>query len=361
MEGRIELTLDRLWVRRRPRVLPESALARRAIAALQAWPTAGIGVWPTPIEARPGPCGEPLWIKRDDRSGWGRGGAKARKIDAIVGHMLAHGHDELITIAGNVTNLAFDLVPALERFGLRATLLIADEPRLAADERERLFAGVRAHVTLIGAGHAAAAVRAAALWAQAKRAGRRPFLLLPGAAHPAGVIGNALGFLELAAQLEQAGEPLPGAVVVTAATGTTVAGFLLGEALLRATGRDPVRVIGVQVYGRATGAQTRALLRLGERALGLPRGFVPSDRVELDSRALAGGFGRYTARQAELCARVAETHGVAIDPMFGGKTWSVLEARAAELQQRARPLLYWHCGYTPEWALLGAAVKRGAV
>ena len=183
-------------------------------------------------------------------------------------------------------------------------------------------------------------------------------MLLPGAAHPIGVLGNALGFLELAAQLEARGEPLPSAVFVTAATGTTLAGFLLAEALLRASGREPVRVIGVQAYGRATRAQTMGLLRWSERALHLPVR-VPAARVELDARALAGGFGRFTAQQAALCDRVGTTHGLALDPIFGGKTWSVLEARAAELAHPQRRLLYWHCGYTPEWALLGTAVHRG--
>ena len=61
---------------------------------------------------------------------------------------------------------------------------------------------------------------------RARAEGRKPFMLLPGAAHPVGVLGNALGFLELAAQLEARGEPLPSAVIVTAATRTTLAGSL---------------------------------------------------------------------------------------------------------------------------------------
>ncbi len=330
----------------------------QAIERLRSAPRAGLGVWPTPVERRVGPNDVPLLIKRDDLSGLGRGGAKARKIDLLIGHMLARGYDELITIAGNVTNLAFDLLPALDRAGLRATLLIADQPKLAHAEREALFAGVRTQVQLIGASQAEGAARAAAAYARARAAGRRPFLLLPGAAHPTGVLGNALGFLELASQLEARGERLPSAVLVTAATGTTLAGFLLAEALLRATGRDPVRVIGVQAYGRATRAQTIALLRWTECALALPLR-VPAARVELDPSALAGGFGHFSPQQAELCARVEAQHGLAIDPMFGGKTWSVLEARAAALAQPRRPLLYWHCGFTPEWALLGAAVRKG--
>jgi D-cysteine desulfhydrase len=333
--------------------------AALAIERLRARPRAGLGTFPTEVEKRRGPLGEPLWIKRDDLSGLGRGGAKARKIDLLIGHMLTHGYDELITVAGNVTNLAFDLLPALRRFGLRASLFIADEPRLAPAARERLFAGVRDGVQLTSASHAEAAVQVAAAWTRARAAGRRPFALLPGAAHPIGVLGNALGFLELADQLEARGEPLPSAVLVTAATGTTLAGFVLAEALLRASGRAPVRVIGVQAYGRATRAQTLALLRWSARALGLALR-IPAVRVELDPRALAGGFGRFTPEQAALCAQVERSHGLTLDPIFGGKTWSVLEARAEEFARTGRPPLYWHCGFTPEWAELGVAVQRGA-
>jgi L-cysteate sulfo-lyase len=332
--------------------------ARKDIARLRGLPRAGLGTWPTPLELRQGPRGVPLWIKRDDLSQLGRGGAKARKIDLIIGHMLSNGYDELITVAGNVTNLAFDLLPALDRFALRATLFIADDPPLPAHEREQIFAGVRSRLRLIGARRIEAISKAGAAWAAAKGAGRRPFLLLPGAAHPAGVLGNALGFLEMTTQLEAMGEPLPSAVLVTAATGTTLAGFVLAEALLRAQGRAPVRVIGVQAYGGATRAQTLGLLRWTERALGL-RGHSPNARVEIDSSALAGGFGRHTAQQVAICERVSGDLGLSIDPIFGGKTWSVLEARAHELAQDGRSILFWHCGFTPEWAMLGAAVQGG--
>lgn len=324
--------------------------------ALRRAPRAGLGAWPTPIERGRRLSGEPLWIKRDDLSGLGRGGAKARKIDLVVGRLLADGHDELITVAGNVTNLAFDLLPVLERLGIRATLLIADDPPVAPEARERIFAGVRDAVRFIGGSPFEAAAAALAARSEARAAGRHPFCLLPGASHPAGVLGNALGFIEMIEQLEARAEAPPSAVFVTAATGTTLAGFLLAEHLLRASGRPPVRVIGVEAYGGPTWLRTRILLRWVERAFGLGTR-VPASRIEIDRSALAGGFGRYTREQASLCDRVGQTSGIAIDPIFGGKTWSVLEARAAEIELSERPVLYWHCGFTPEWPALGRAVR----
>ena len=49
---------------------------RRNIEVLQAAPRVDLGQWPTPVEY----LERGIWVKRDDLSGLGRGGAKARKI-----------------------------------------------------------------------------------------------------------------------------------------------------------------------------------------------------------------------------------------------------------------------------------------
>ena len=79
------------------------------IERLWAAPRAGLGVWPTPLQQLCGPSERQLWIKRDDRSGLGRGGAKARKIDLILGHMLARGYDELPVLRAHSTSQIFVL------------------------------------------------------------------------------------------------------------------------------------------------------------------------------------------------------------------------------------------------------------
>jgi 1-aminocyclopropane-1-carboxylate deaminase/D-cysteine desulfhydrase-like pyridoxal-dependent ACC family enzyme len=214
-----------------------------------------LGRWPTPIDDVA--LGERrVLVKRDDVSGWGRGGAKARKIEHLVGHLRERDHDLLITAAGNITNLAFDLLPALERHGIEPRLLLMDEPTAPAAVREEIFAGLGAGGALVSRHWLPALLRAARMAVVARAAGRRPFVLLPGASHPAAVIGNACGFVEMAEQRAAAGLPLPSVVYVTAATGTTVAGFLLAEQALREAGHPPVRIIGVQVYPGAVRART---------------------------------------------------------------------------------------------------------
>lgn len=319
-----------------------------------------LGRWPTPIQraARLDGRGSVL-VKRDDLCGYGRGGAKARKIEHLIGHLLANGYDELIATAGNVTNLVFDLLPALERHNLRSRLFIIDDPPVHPRDREAIFEGVRSDIELVGTSRAGVLLSMVRAWMKSRRRGGRPFLALPGVAHPSGVLGNARGFIEMMMQLREMDE-LPTTVFVTAATGTTLAGALLAENALRNSGLPPVQVVGVQVYPGPIRTWTRRLLRWTERMLGV-RSRVPASRIVITDAALHGGFGHFPDALASVCdnlaARPADADRcrIEIDPIFGGKTWSVMESMTAH--RVGEPVLFWHCGYTPEWRLLGKVIQ----
>lgn len=342
----------RITVRERfrvPRQRPVRDLERIAAA-----PRASLGGWPTPVHSIELPKGPPILVKRDDLSAFGRGGAKTRKIEHLLGHLRAHGHDELVATAGNVTNLIFDLLPALDQVGIRGRLFIINDPVALPEDREKIFAGVRGRIELLDARRSTAARSMFDAWREGRRAGRKPFVAFPGVSHPSGVLGNATGFIEMMTQLRDSGAELPSTVYVTAATGTTVAGFLLAEHALREAGWPAVRVVGVQVYPGAIRHWTRALLRWTEWQLGLTSR-VPAARIEIRDAALHGGFGRFPSALAELCERVENEHGLRLDPVFGGKTWSQMER---EIVSDARPTMYWHCGFTPEWRVLGRVIDR---
>src|SRR5262245_22309136 len=160
-------------------------------------------------------AGRRLSVKRDDLTGFGRGGAKARKLSHLFGWMKAHGADTLITAAGNVTNLGFDLVKACDELDMGLELLIIDDPPLAPDLRERVFSRLSDRVTLVGASRGRLLSRALAAYGSARARGREPFLVLPGVSHPSAVVGNACGFLEMARGFTDRNERLPDAVFVT--------------------------------------------------------------------------------------------------------------------------------------------------
>lgn len=318
-----------------------------------------LGCWPTPIQRVGTSRGLLALVKRDDLSGWGRGGAKTRKLEYLLGHAAVRGRDELITVTGNVTNLVFDLLPAADRLGIAARVLVVDYPRVRPADRERIFAGVRDRIDLLGANPAAAAARAVAIYLAHRRRGGRPLLVLPGASHPASVLGNAAGFLEMADQLEADRAPLPRTVFIAVATGTTLAGFLLAAHALHAAGCTPVRVVGVSVDGGWTTAWTRWIVRWTERALGLASR-VPDDAIQVLPLPRGHAFARHDDRLAALCERVEGEAGLRLDPVFGARSWAAMEALTPPRDHAdGNSVMFWHCGYTPEWRALGAAIARG--
>jgi D-cysteine desulfhydrase len=340
-----------------PPLVAPPADAPSDLARIVAFPRVVLGNWPTPVECVARSQGPDILVKRDDLCGHGRGGAKARKIEHLVGYLLARGHDELVATAGNVTNLVFDLLPVLRRHEIRSRLFIIDDPPALHRDREAIFQGVRDSITLLGTSRAGSLAAMLGSYMKSRIAGRRPFLALPGVSHPSGVVGNARGFIEMMMQQRAGNAPIPSTVFVTAATGTTVAGFLLAEHALRNAGWPPVRIVGVQVYPGAIQRWTLRLLRWTERFLRLADR-VPRERIELVSSELHGGFGHFPEGLARLCDRVADESQIHLDPIFGGKTWSAMESHITRSRD-PRHTLYWHCGYTPEWRVLGDAVRRG--
>lgn len=322
----------------------------RALHRLTSAPVVKLGRWPTPVSMGQSSAGAVL-IKRDDLSGFGRGGAKTRKFEGLAGHLNAGGYDELITFAGNITNLGFDILPVLREQRVRPTLLVVDDPPMAPASRERHFADIRHDLHLLGPGRLAAARAAARAYGAARANGRRALVVLPGCSHPSAILGNARGLVELAQQRK-----LPGTIFVSVATGNTIAGFLIGAALLHMTGYPPIRIVGVQVYPGRIPLLARALIRWTWRWLGVRQ--VPPLPLEIVTSELTGTFGAYPDRLIDLSERVAATNGIAIDPIFGAKTWSAMEAMMTRGEVTG-DCLYWHCGYTPEWRDLRAEAGRG--
>jgi 1-aminocyclopropane-1-carboxylate deaminase/D-cysteine desulfhydrase-like pyridoxal-dependent ACC family enzyme len=321
---------------------------RYALSRLLAVPRVSLGRWPTPLHLVPTPWG-PVEVKRDDLSGFGRGGAKTRKIEQLLGLAQAVGARSLVAVAGNISNLAFDLVQACGQSGLELELLIVDDPPMSRAQRQQLFAPLLPQVRLLGSGSVPAI--AAALWAWGRRrmAGERPLLLPPGASRSASVAGNALALLELAAQKRQLRQPMPAHVYVSLATGNTAAGLVLAAQALEAAGLAAPEIIGVPVYPGRAHARALAQALLSRHLLRLGR--LPPARY----RTLRGpgprGFGSIDAPLLQLCQRLRD-HGLEADPIFSGKAWAGMEADLAAGRTAAVRTLFWHCGFTPEWQSL---------
>lgn len=316
---------------------------------LRAAPRKELGRWPTPLDLIRSRQGT-LWVKRDDLSGFGRGGVKTRKIEHLLSWVAERGYREIVTPVANVTNLAHDLGTAEPLFDLSAKVLVVDHPRLPAHQRQGAFEGAGAAVSLLGPSRFLVAARLAGMLVSGAARRRGTFMALPSLSHPHGIAGPARGFLEMVEQMMEQYGVYPEAVFITAASGATCAGFLLAARALVAAGMPPIRVVGVQVHEGPIGMWIRGLIEWSQRKLPLAAS-SNSPRIQLLEEELHGGFGRFPRSVVEVCRRVHEQTGLRVDPIFGGKTWCAME-RMLQRRRLDGPVVYWHCGYTPDWEAL---------
>src|SRR5690606_23112867 len=94
---------------------------------------ARLATLPTPLEAGPRIGSDTaLWVKRDDLTGLGGGGNKARKLDFLCGAAVASGAKALVTVGAAQSNHCRMTAAAGARLGLEVHLVLSgDRP----DER----------------------------------------------------------------------------------------------------------------------------------------------------------------------------------------------------------------------------------
>src|SRR4051794_1577798 len=82
-----------------------SAPATTVLDRLAAVPRVRLATLPTPLEPGPTlPGGARLWVKRDDLTGLGAGGNKARKLELLCGEAAGSGARSLVTVGAAQSN-----------------------------------------------------------------------------------------------------------------------------------------------------------------------------------------------------------------------------------------------------------------
>jgi 1-aminocyclopropane-1-carboxylate deaminase/D-cysteine desulfhydrase-like pyridoxal-dependent ACC family enzyme len=314
-------------------------------------PTVPLGSWPTPLEQIDHPQIGRVLVKRDDLAGFGgeaRSGVKARKLEGLLGYMTHQGIKSLVMPLGNVTNLGHDLIRVAAGLEIGIKLLIVDDPPIPQEQREIIFRPVRENVRLLGKSYATAAALLALEKAGALITGNRRMIVLPSPAHPSAIAGAARGYVEAMRQAAQIYGSLPRSVYIAAAAGSTVAGFGLGEALMRAAGAPPVKIIAVKVVSEPLALWLPLFVSWTAKFAGLSLAHKTAVLVVANPRNTI--YGRFDQGHVETCARIEQYFGLKLDPIYGGKSWTVMEMLEGNSSSMSDRLpLFWHCGYTPNW------------
>ncbi|MGZ6911758.1 MAG: pyridoxal-phosphate dependent enzyme [Acidimicrobiia bacterium] len=303
----------------------------------------GLAILPTPVQrmdrlAAALGTSATLLVKRDDLTGLGLGGNKARKLALLAADALDCGADCLVTGGGPQSNHARLTAAAAARLGLGCHLalggpadvirdgnLLLDElfgATLHCDGADQYY-GVEAAIT--------------ALADRLRDEGHRPYAIPVGGASTPGVVAYALAVDELRAQLE--GDP--DLMVVADGSGGTHAGLLAGLGAA-----SPTRVLGVDVGTRPD--LDEAVPRLAAAAADrLGRG-AASATVLVDRNHVGAGYGELSRACLEALRLVARTEGLLLDPVYSGKAAAALLTAVRDGHVRPTDtVVFWATGGAP--------------
>jgi len=274
-----------------------------------------------------------LWVKRDDLTGLGGGGNKARKLEFLCGDAVARGANALVTVGAGQSNHCRMTAAAGATLGLETHLVLSGDAPAEASGNQLLSTmfGAQLHFTGAGESHwGELEIVREAITGSLEADGLTPYSIPIGGSTATGALGYAVAFVEL---MEQCGEADidPAAVVFTSSSGGTHAGLLAGRAALRSIGRDVPDVVAIGVAkGVNIGMPDIAELADATLALmGLDVTIDPAD-VEVDTRWIGADYAVPSEAGDDAVRWAATTGGWLVDRTYSGKGLSGLLGLVAE-------------------------------
>lgn len=330
--------------------------------ALAARPRARLATLATPLEPGPVlPGGARLWVKRDDLTGLGLGGNKARKLELLCGQALADGADTLVTVGAAQSNHCRMTAAAGAVLGLPVHLVLGGSPpgSLAGNQLLSALFGATSHFPGTDDWNTLEAA-ADDLAARLRAEGFRPAVVPIGGSTAVGAAGFVAAAAELAGQCERLGLA-PVAIVHATSSGGTHAGLVAGRAALRAEGRvlPTVHAVDVARSGRTSSRAVLALAAATLDLLGLDPCLATVDDVEVDDRWCGPGYAVPTEAGDDAVRWAAARGGWVLDRTYTGKAFAGLLGRAVEGRYPAgADVVFWHTGghpavFAPHGAPLG--------
>jgi 1-aminocyclopropane-1-carboxylate deaminase/D-cysteine desulfhydrase-like pyridoxal-dependent ACC family enzyme len=296
-------------------------------------PRARLATLPTPLERGPElPGGVRLWVKRDDLTGLGMGGNKARKLEFLCGAAVAQGARSLVTVGAGQSNHCRMTAAAGAVLGLEVHLVLAgDRPDVATGNQllSTLF-GAQLHYTGAEESHwGELEIAREALADELRASGAAPYSIPIGGSTATGSAGYAWAMAELVDQCEALGMS-PAAVVHTSSSGGTHAGLVAGKAMLRTRGRPVPDVLAIGVAKGVNIGMPDVVALAGDTVelLGGRRSEVERADVALDPDWIGDDYAVPT-RAGDAAIRWAARHGGwVLDRTYSGKGFAGLVGNA---------------------------------
>jgi len=277
----------------------------------------------------------PLYIKRDDLTGFALGGNKVRKLEYLLGRARRDGCDMLITGGGPSSNHCMTAAAAARVAGMACVLVLFGHPPLRPPMALTLARRFGARLRFTGDDDRSSVDRHLTVVADEQRVrGQTPYVVPRGGATPTGSLAYAQACTEMATQLAHHGVEPELLLVATGSCGTQ-AGLLAGTIAAGATWR----VAGASVSRPVDECVARvdALARACTGLLG-KRSPRPDEVIVMDARG--PGFGRPSDAGRRYARKAAEAEGILLDAVYTAKAL----AQLPKLRNVAGPIVFWHTG-----------------
>ena len=317
---------------------------------------ATLATLPTPLEQGPVLAGGArLWVKRDDLTGLGGGGNKARKLEFLCGDASAAGARALVTVGAAQSNHCRMTAAAGARLGLEVHLVLSgDRPEeVTGNQLLSTLFGAQFHFTGAEESHwGELEVEREAVTDQLAADGLAPYSIPVGGSTAVGALGYAAAFVEMLDQFDEQSISTSH-LVFTSSSGGTHAGLLAGRAAAAHQGRDVPEVIAIGV-AKGVNVGRPDITELANRTLALMGAttVVADEDVHVDARWIGDDYAVPTPEGDEAIRWAARTGGWLLDRTYSGKGCSGLLGLAAEGRfsppgHEANDVVFLHTGGWP--------------
>ncbi len=298
-----------------------------ALGDLGKRPRAQLAHLPTRLEAMPN-LGkfigrENLYIKRDDCTGLGMGGNKARQLEYYFGEALAINADTILITGARQSNFARMTAAGARKLGLECHIQVENRVHNPSPLYHhsgnvllsRMY-GATLHSFPEGEDEAGADKNLEQIASDLRKQGKNPYVIHLGHDNPPfGALGYVDAAREILVEITQMDLQID-EIIVASGSGVTHAGLLFG---LRALG-SAIGVNGICVRREKHLQRPRIVSHCQGIAqlLAIPNP-VSDEDIILNDEVLAPGYGKINQAVLEAINLTAHHEGIILDPVYTGR------------------------------------------
>jgi len=285
--------------------------------------------------------GVEMYCKRDDMTGFGFGGNKARKLEFLIGDAIHRGCDTVVTCGGIQSNFCRLTSAIGAAYGLSVHLVLGggmpDTPRgnLLLDE----MLGARIHFVRSDDWNEWER-EADNITEKLRSKGTKVFRMPIGGSVPLGVAGYMMVFDEIMRDQERLGIVFDHIIHASSSGGTQV-GLILGKFISGWMGE--ITGVSVAIPSHELKKIIKRLIQETSELLKL-NSTPPDETIQIEDRFIGDGYAIFTDGAKNAIDIFSRYEGIFLDRVYTGKAGDALISWLENGRLKGKNILFLHTG-----------------